>query len=496
MNFKPGLFIFLFSFREGVQRVDEANETTMKKTTILFVMALVCQKKLKAEKVNLTTVEAITKPSLLIALVLMLGIGHVSAQEIKALKVGDQVPESFWQQEHSIYVNGKTSKQTLVQYKGIPLILDFWATWCSPCVAAMRKLDSLNAVYEGKVMILPVTHQTSKDVMPFFKSRKYLNLSFILADRSVGALFPHQILPHYVWIDKTGTILRFTEHVNDTSIQQFVQQGKVNLENKIDVPLIPHDVNKPFLVAGNGGDGANLLYHSVLTTYAGNLVAGTAVRHDEAKGWKIAAFDVSLAKLYKLAYGLTKNYLNDKNVSYQVLDRNRLTSKLVGSAYANWKAQGNAFSYEIVAPTQFSGEQVFVMMQQELSKLFPQYKITEQNQISPVYALVRTDTLTRFVAKGGAFELKYHADGINMAGGSFDQLIMLLEKTFYSNTPYTLINETGYSGKVDLDLATNFKDVKLVNEQLGRYGLQFIATEREVKKLIIADSGLPIQNVN
>lgn len=51
------------------------------------------------------------------------------------------------------YANGFPDTQgrqvELAQYLGKPLVLNFWATWCAPCVKEMPDLDMLHKKHDG-----------------------------------------------------------------------------------------------------------------------------------------------------------------------------------------------------------------------------------------------------------------------------------------------------------------------------------------------------------
>lgn len=59
----------------------------------------------------------------------------------------DVVPADFWTQTFDT-PNGKTL--TLSQYKGKPILLNFWASWCPPCVKEMPDLDHIHKDMKAK----------------------------------------------------------------------------------------------------------------------------------------------------------------------------------------------------------------------------------------------------------------------------------------------------------------------------------------------------------
>ena len=44
--------------------------------------------------------------------------------------------------------------QSVVVESELPVLVDFWASWCSPCRALSPRIDELSEAYEGKVVIV------------------------------------------------------------------------------------------------------------------------------------------------------------------------------------------------------------------------------------------------------------------------------------------------------------------------------------------------------
>ena len=44
----------------------------------------------------------------------------------------------------------------LAQYKGKPLVVNFWARWCAPCRAEIPELKQFRAAHKGKIEVLGI----------------------------------------------------------------------------------------------------------------------------------------------------------------------------------------------------------------------------------------------------------------------------------------------------------------------------------------------------
>lgn len=98
---------------------------------------------------------------------------------------------------------------TLSDFKGQPLLVNLWATWCAPCVKEMPSLDRLSARTNGKLRVLVVNQDTKRqaaDPVPIWWAKaKLANLEpYRDAENNLGFAFGGGLLPTTVLYDAQG----------------------------------------------------------------------------------------------------------------------------------------------------------------------------------------------------------------------------------------------------------------------------------------------------
>lgn len=75
------------------------------------------------------------------------------------------------------FTDAKGKKATLADFRGKPVLLNLWATWCAPCVKEMPTLDAL-AVREGdRLQVLTISQDgEAAKIAPYFEKAKFRKL--------------------------------------------------------------------------------------------------------------------------------------------------------------------------------------------------------------------------------------------------------------------------------------------------------------------------------
>lgn len=162
------------------------------------------------------------------------GQAVLDRSDVKPVMLGFRVPEEFWTHEFTFYENGVYKKQNLEMFRGKPLILDFWATWCTSCMPNFPKLDRFKQMYDERINFLLV-NSYDRDIgkiTEIFEGEKFKSFRTktpsIVFDDYLKKLFPHQAVPIYIWLDDFGVLgaTSTSDFVNDAQIKVLINRMK------------------------------------------------------------------------------------------------------------------------------------------------------------------------------------------------------------------------------------------------------------------------------
>ena len=121
-------------------------------------------------------------------------------------------------------LNGKTVK--LSDFKGKPVLLDFWATWCPPCRASIPGMEKLYKKYSGKgLVVLSISlDQGDWDSVKSFSTEHGITYPVLKGTEDVASQFQVRTIPMLVIINKEGrTVKRYLGMGDDDELEKDIK---------------------------------------------------------------------------------------------------------------------------------------------------------------------------------------------------------------------------------------------------------------------------------
>jgi thiol-disulfide isomerase/thioredoxin len=118
------------------------------------------------------------------------------------------------------------AETSLASFKGTPVLVNLWASWCAPCIKELPTLDKLAAAHrdDGKLGIIAISQDagTQASVDAFLAKLKVVELGAYHDPKMSfsGALGPDLVLPTTILVDANGKeVWRYVGDLDWTSAE-------------------------------------------------------------------------------------------------------------------------------------------------------------------------------------------------------------------------------------------------------------------------------------
>ncbi len=124
-------------------------------------------------------------------------------------------------------LSGKSVR--LSDFRGKPVVLNFWATWCPPCRQELPTLQDLHVRRGSAVVLLAISQgEAAQDVLAFVRQYGYTFRVLLDPQLSVGQAYGARAIPMTVVVDPDGVIIFIRRGVIrpgelDLALQEYIR---------------------------------------------------------------------------------------------------------------------------------------------------------------------------------------------------------------------------------------------------------------------------------
>ena len=301
--------------------------------------------------------------------------GQKKDSPIMDLKIGDSIPGLSVK---NLINSSKKNIKVSELYKNGLLIINFWATWCKPCIAELPLLDTLKNKFNNNLNVLSVAYEDSTIVKSFLKAHDNIHVTDLLMitnDTLFVKYFKHKYLPHNVWIDHDGVVRAITnaEEINEKNVKEFINKKETTFNIKQD--KLNFDYTKTFHL----GDSI-FQYRSISTKYINGIPSGCASWGTHIEGMKrIFIFNYKIIDMFSLAfhrnaraaedYNLTEIHTKDSIKFFRPEQIHNLPNRSQYKRRIDWEKE-YLYCYDLTIPNNISDTLFYQYMMDDLKRMF------------------------------------------------------------------------------------------------------------------------------
>ena len=347
------------------------------------------------------------------------------------------------------FLQAPEGEKSLSALKGKVVVLEFWATWCAPCVAEIPHLNQLSEEFRDKqVQFISVTDEGEDVIAPFLKRQEMKSWIGLDTDRSAFEAYGVKGIPRTFLIDQKGIIAAALHPAGLSSgMIEKVIAGK-----KIERPKLP----KPKTVENEGTDP--IFKISIAPTKKEGGQSSSKI----SKGYKQQeAESKTLHQILSMAYGVP-------------------TTRIIGPE----TLLESRYEISVRLPT----NQFELLFQQALTASLQLRVFNQKKSVEVLVLTAGEDSAEKLkpTVMGSSGSMTRSGRGnIKTINGEISRLANSLESVLER----IVEDRTGIEGKYDWEITYDEDDphsvLTVLEEQLG---LQIRKEQREIEFLVVNDT--------
>ena len=389
------------------------------------------------------------------SLILLLS-SYVAAQTGPRPEVGQQAKEIYLEKILN-YKDGSTLSVEEFRNRKI-VILEFWATWCAPCIPAMKHLEKLQADFKNSLMVIPITMESPDKIEQYLQKSKIQLPIGIDADSSCFETYSVQTIPHSVVIDRQGVIVGITtpSEITNGKIDTLLKGGKVSFKEK-------RYIDESTVEKENSEITPDVLFYVKFRKSAENEPQFAQMPQDKNR---ITLSYFTLPMLLQVAY-----QLNSQNrVILDVKDPSKYEFRNAEKYY-----------FDLQVP-EFQKDRKYEIMIQTLKNALP-LKFHLEKRRMKVKILKKTEHNHLQPSKAEKTTYEFRGPELTAINIPMERFIFYLENF----SKYPVVDETGLTEKYDIHFKWQMAERDSFFRELERLGFKIETGERDVEVLVIKD---------
>jgi TonB family protein len=155
----------------------------------------------------------------------------------------------------------------LQSFKGKVVLLDFWASWCGPCVAELPHIEKLHKDFKDKgLVVLGIDNEEVEVAKAFLKEKGYTFTSLVDEGRTVATQYEVTGIPQVFIINREGKV--------KWHVLGYGPGKEVELRNAVEKVLNGEDPPAPI----EGGAAMQTIASARMITVSGGVLSGSATK--------------------------------------------------------------------------------------------------------------------------------------------------------------------------------------------------------------------------